>query len=193
MEYTNNIYLYFIITLLFILVLLVLIKNVKYKKSNNNVKLDMKEVPEEKEFILICPKIEKDKNYYIALNNVSNELYLTKNSNLACKFIIYNTVGNTLVDEELQHKLICLKCMDNEKYLNYNYPEFYNSRYNITAKEHSISNNTLLKFNFNIKNKGFTIKFDNGHNLVYDNDTKMLYSSKDFINNKKLIVLIETV
>ncbi len=189
----SNNYLFLTLTILFILVILVIIKQIKYKKTKSEIKLDTKDIPDEKEFIFMCPKVEKDKMYYIALNKVNNSLYLTKNENLACKFIIYNTYGNSLVEDELQSKIICLKCIDNNRYLNFNYPEFYCARYLVTANEKEPLNNTLLKFNFNIKHKGFTIKFDNDHSLVYDNDTKMLYSSKDFINNQKLIVLIQTI
>lgn len=171
--------LYLILSILFILFIIIyiyLLKTVSLKRNEKSDKIDTLE--ENKEFILYSSRIKNKIKYYVSINNFNNELFLTPNKNLACKFKI----------EEFENNFV-LKT--NKCYVSYEYPLVYKEIYKITLENDTLFN-TLLKIKHS-KN-GFLIQFENKHYIVYNPTTLKLHSTKKSSKSfKKILFKVKNI
>ena len=170
--------LYLILSLLFILFIIIyiyILKTVSLKQKSSN-KNDILE--ENKEFILYSSRIKNKIKYYVSINNYNNELFLTPNKNLACKFKLEESLNNFVLKA-------------NNFFIAYEYPLTYKNIYNITLEKDTLFN-TLLKIKY-IKN-GFLIQFENSHYIVYNPSTLRLHSTKKSSKQyKKILFKIKNI
>jgi hypothetical protein len=189
-----------VISLIFCISLYFIITNLKFKKEKHT--LNLKEVTDDTKFHLIT-KIN-DKMYFIGINKANMKAILTRNEKQSCLFeIVTNDSKNkhkksSPLNPENDNDISYFNLKDRKTnyFMNFSYPETFNKIYDVIFDETEETFNTLLKFNFNIKHKMFSIKFHNDMYLCYNKHTmELVCCNKNLKDNniERLFVLIETL
>lgn len=190
---TDNIYFYLLSFILFILFLNFMISHIRFKRNlaTKHVKFNLEDTTDslkENSKFLLGTRID-DCEYYLSINKANSQIVLSPNKKVACEFML--ETPEMYKDDEL----LCLKICNLEPsvYINYVFPDLFDTKYKVVGTERNYSNICLLKFTFNTKHKKFSIKFDNGMGLCYDKESLEVYASKSFNKLKKLLTFIEKI
>jgi hypothetical protein len=190
---TDNVYFYLLFFILFILFLNFMISHIRFKRklATKHVKFDLEDSTDslkENSKFLLGAKID-DREYYLSINKANSQIVLSPNKKGACEFLL--ETPEMYKDSEL----LCLKICNLEPnvYINYVFPDLFDTKYQVLGSEQNCSNVCLLKFTFNTKHKKFSIKFDNGMSLCYNKESLEVFASKDFSRLKKLLTFIEKI
>lgn len=193
-----------VVSLIFCISLYFIITNLKFKKEKHTINL--KEVTDDTKFHLIT-KIN-DKMYFIGINKANMKAILTRNEKQSCLFeIVTNVNDNDTKTKNIKSSSLNpqdtndisyfnLKDRKTNYFMNFSYPETFHKIYDVIFDEKEETFNTLLKFNFNIKHKMFSIKFYNDMYLCYNKNTmELVCCNKNLKDNdiERLFVLIETL